>query len=384
MMDCGSTGSRVHVYRWVWEGGALPNVTDDFFYEIKPGVSSFKDEPLKAGASLQPLLDYALNKMPAARVKDSWVRLYATAGLRLLPTETQEALLSAIRAQLKASPFLFESDDHVAISDGIDEAVDAWVTANYILGGATASSELDTVGTLDLGGASVQVTTRTAGPIPDKHKYVLALADNEIPLYAHSHLAYGLKEARKRVDMMVQGRPDKRHPCLLEGSSVDLGGTTYKGSSDFEGCVDLHRKISDYCHYKIEECSPLSSIPPPKHDGVFLAFSYFWDVLTEFMADNRTPTVAQIRARAQQVCSVNADALAVDHASSYEPGNPEFLTRACQDMTYILHLLSEHLGFEDNAERIRLVKQIEGKEMSWTLGASLRMLHGPPKAKGEL
>eukprot|EP00961_Rhodomonas_salina_P149017 2006043-Rhodomonas_salina.4 len=28
--------------RWVWEGGALPNVTDDFFYEIKPGVSSFK------------------------------------------------------------------------------------------------------------------------------------------------------------------------------------------------------------------------------------------------------------------------------------------------------------------------------------------------------
>ena len=28
----GSTGSRVHVYRWVWKGDdKLPTITDDFF-----------------------------------------------------------------------------------------------------------------------------------------------------------------------------------------------------------------------------------------------------------------------------------------------------------------------------------------------------------------
>jgi hypothetical protein len=31
----GSTGSRVHVYRWVWkDGDKLPNITDDFFHQV--------------------------------------------------------------------------------------------------------------------------------------------------------------------------------------------------------------------------------------------------------------------------------------------------------------------------------------------------------------
>ena len=31
----GSTGSRVHVYRWVWRGDdVLPTITDDFFKQV--------------------------------------------------------------------------------------------------------------------------------------------------------------------------------------------------------------------------------------------------------------------------------------------------------------------------------------------------------------
>ena len=47
MMDAGSTGSRVHVYRWVWhEGKELPEVTDDFFMETKPGEHNFNHSRL--------------------------------------------------------------------------------------------------------------------------------------------------------------------------------------------------------------------------------------------------------------------------------------------------------------------------------------------------
>lgn len=61
----------------------------------------------------------------------------------------------------------------MAIASGINEAVDAWVSANYILGGATAADPKDTVGTIDLGGGSVQVcptsTTHTPAPTPTRH-----------------------------------------------------------------------------------------------------------------------------------------------------------------------------------------------------------------------
>jgi len=376
MLDAGSTGSRVHVYRWLWDGGSLPNVTDDFFYEIKPGVSSFKDDPSHAGDSIQPLLDYAISKMPKERVGETWARLYATAGLRLLRTDVQEGLLEALRFTLTASPFKFDRE-WVAIASGVDEAVDAWVTANYILGGATAESYKESVGTLDLGGASIQITTRTGGDIPEAHKYSLSLGDKDIPLYAHSHLAYGLQQMRKRVDLLVKGSAEKVHPCLHKGSSVEINGEEYHGASDFQGCMKLQQTMGEVCDIHLEECAPMSSIPPPSNDGLFLAFSYFWDVLTEFMP-TLEPTVHEIRARAEEVCKMEAEEVKTQHGETYEPKNPEFVRRACQDMTYILHLLHHHLQFQEHVPRIRLVKQIEGKEMSWTLGASLRMLHGPP------
>jgi Golgi nucleoside diphosphatase len=127
MMDAGSTGSRVHVYRWVWkDADALPTITDDFFKQVKPGLSALASNAEEAAASLQPLLDFALEVMPPEAVSQTWVRLYATAGLRLLPISVQELLLAATRRRLAASPFVFENN-WVGIADGITEAVDAWV-----------------------------------------------------------------------------------------------------------------------------------------------------------------------------------------------------------------------------------------------------------------
>jgi hypothetical protein len=37
-------------------------------------------------------------------------------------------------------------------------------------------------------------------------------------------------------------------------------------------------------------------------------------------------------------------------------------------MTYMVYMLGEYLGLGETERRIQLVKQINGKEMSWTLG----------------
>ena len=62
--------------------------------------------------------------------------------------------------------------------------------------------------------------------------------------------------------------------------------------------------------------------------GKYLAFSYFYDVLPEFVASDE-PTVAEIEGAARQVCSSTLKDLKAKH-STYESPNPEFIRRACQ------------------------------------------------------
>lgn len=65
VFDAGSTGSRVHVFRFEQAGKNGPlKLKSDTFEQLKPGLSSYADDPAKAAASLQPLLDTALKTVP--------------------------------------------------------------------------------------------------------------------------------------------------------------------------------------------------------------------------------------------------------------------------------------------------------------------------------
>mmetsp|Transcript_19204 Transcript_19204/g.53027 ORF Transcript_19204/g.53027 Transcript_19204/m.53027 type:complete len:326 (-) Transcript_19204:942-1919(-) len=177
-------------------------------------------------------------QIPPEQVSKTWVKLYATAGLRLLTTEEQDGLLAAVQNLLIASPFIFEprtrpSPDWVKISEGLDEAVDGWITANYILEVVAADDASDTYGALDLGGASIQFTCRTPFMLDatlrtgqrQTGEAVVQLAGEDLHLYAVSHLAYGLIQSRRRVDNLVfngraggESQTEIVHPCLLNGT----------------------------------------------------------------------------------------------------------------------------------------------------------------------
>jgi hypothetical protein len=84
VLDAGSTGSRIHVFKFEKAGGELKLISDTF-EQLKPGLSSFRDEPQKAAESLRPLLEVALGAVPKGQQARTGVSLRATAGLRLLP-----------------------------------------------------------------------------------------------------------------------------------------------------------------------------------------------------------------------------------------------------------------------------------------------------------
>jgi Golgi nucleoside diphosphatase len=88
VIDAGSSGCRVHVFKLTWSGRAdgLPDVDWPAHTKkkINPGLSSFEDNPAAAGASLEPLIKFAIAEIPPEKRASTTVRLAATAGLRCI------------------------------------------------------------------------------------------------------------------------------------------------------------------------------------------------------------------------------------------------------------------------------------------------------------
>jgi guanosine-diphosphatase len=240
MIDAGSTGSRVHIYKF-HNCGAAPAYEYEVFAMTQPGLSSFKGDPEAAAQSLDVLLERARKVVPASLHACTPVQVKATAGLRLLGQDQSAAILAAVRKRLEHTfPFpLYTAPggDAVAIMDGTDEAVFAWITANYLLhaigadAGAAGRTPAGSYAVLDLGGASTQIVFEPAFANPGgfeegEHKYTLQFGGRTHTLYQHSYLGYGLMRARKHVHQLVDFMSSIRshpgaavaNPCLARGT----------------------------------------------------------------------------------------------------------------------------------------------------------------------
>ncbi|EDQ93156.1 uncharacterized protein MONBRDRAFT_2652, partial [Monosiga brevicollis MX1] len=158
MIDAGSTGSRIHVYHFKSldaENDAM-ELQSEVFQSIKPGLSSYADDPRAGAESLMPLLDIAMSTVPENKRAITPINLKATAGLRLLPQEKAQALLTEVESLIKSYPFLFDPEDAVEIMEGLNEGKFAWVTVNYLLNTIGQPSHRQCV-VLDLGGGSTQI-----------------------------------------------------------------------------------------------------------------------------------------------------------------------------------------------------------------------------------
>lgn len=244
MIDAGSTGSRIHIYKFNHCG---PSASYEYetFKMTQPGLSKYADDPLAAAKSLDGLLEEAMRVVPPALTHCTPVAVKATAGLRLLPGSQSADILKAVEKRIKETyPFTLSDDGKgVVVMDGKDEGVYAWITANYLLEtiGAREHEEKSkgTYAVLDLGGASTQIVFEPAFTKPGKHleegehKYELRFGGKTHVLYQHSYLGYGLMRARKHVHSLVDFMASIRatppsekertegivgNPCLAKGT----------------------------------------------------------------------------------------------------------------------------------------------------------------------
>lgn len=142
MVDAGSTGSRMHVYKFSnclpeavsasSSEAPLPVLVDEKFYPITPGLSSYKGNPQAAAKSLQKLMENAVENVPKSEHSCTPIAVKATAGLRLLGTQQSDDILKAVESWLRKEWPFYVVDNGVVIMDGKDEGVYAWITINYV------------------------------------------------------------------------------------------------------------------------------------------------------------------------------------------------------------------------------------------------------------
>ena len=420
MIDAGSTGSRIHVYKFNNCGPTPELENEDFKMTEKKeggsGLSSYKSDAEGAAKSLDPLMAVAMEKVPNEYKACSPIAVKATAGLRVLGAEMADSILNAVRHHLETAypfPVVSREMNGVEIMKGEDEGVFAWITTNYLLGKIGGPDKTPTAAIFDLGGGSTQIVFQptfpeaSSGGMPEvmaegDHKYHLRFGGRDFDLYQHSHLGYGLMSARKALHAHIvethhAANPDAglskpiSNPCITPGETkkVDVSfPATHPLAGDhsvtMQGPPDALpaqcRAIAEAILAKDASCSlapcSFNGIHQPSlaktfaREDVFV-FSYFYD-RTHDLGMPDSFTIRELLTLTDKVCagpdSWSAFA-SVEGALEELKGRSEW----CLDLNFISALL--HTGYEMPIDReVKIAKKIAGNELGWCLGASLPLL----------
>lgn len=272
VFDAGSSSTRVHVFELdvARRGSRLPTVRAHFEAprRASPGLAEFaadtdhdvglpyaknanetRDEQMEA--YLGPLLRFAESVVPKSRRAETGTTLMATAGLRALPPARRERALERCRSVLNRSAFGTKQraarlqnvsrTPNVRVITGADEGLYGWIAANYAAG-TLYDPPTSTVGVVELGGASAQVTFRPEKKPPRAYRAELVVADRKWAVYTHSALGLGLDAARREYERRAR---DAR--AAEAAGNASSGNATFSGKKPGLGAAPPATTLVDPC-----------------------------------------------------------------------------------------------------------------------------------------
>ncbi|CAJ1793726.1 unnamed protein product [Sphenostylis stenocarpa] len=400
IIDAGSTGSRVHVFHFDQSLDLLRIGNDlEFSGKVTPGLSSYADVPKKAAESLIPLLDAAENVVPEDLHPKTPLKLGATAGLRLLEGDAAENILQAVRDMFKNRSTLNVQADAATIIDGTQEGSYLWLTVNYLVG-KLGKKFSKTVGVVDLGGGSVQMTyavsrntAKNAPKVPDgEDPYIkkMSVKGKKYDLYVHSYLRFGREAFRAETLKVTYG---SANPCILAGFN---GTYTYSGAEyevyppisgpSYEACRELvleTLKVNEPCSHP--NCTFGGIWDGGRGSGqktIYATSSFFYLSQDVGMFDAKAPNArvrpADFESAAKKSCGLTFE----DAKTAYPLLSNARIPYVCLDLTYMYSLLVNGFGLEPLQE-ITVANKILYEdalvETAWPLGTAIEAISALPK-----
>ena len=450
VVDAGSSGSRVLIYSWrdpahevevrqrqglplnvlpTVEKGTWEGSPDRWQLKIEPGLSSFANNPAGVRDYIYHMIEFARKAIPRYAHADTSVHILATAGMRLVPKQQRDKILSHACAALRSSPFKVDGSscgDQVQVITGEEEGLLGWISINYLMDGFTTNESdnadgSSTFGFLDMGGASTQIAFEpedamdtinfaTTGKVSGKqHKGLLDVAFQRLDFSKVNHkvftttfLGFGTNAARSRFvsslvdqESNIEGKiPD---PCLPRGLEQLHTNTTLLGSGDFTQCVAMLAPLLN----KDASCTN----PPCLFHGVhvpnidfsssrFIGISEYWYSAHDIFDLGGVYDYNKFREAAAAFCSEEWSILEKKlRNNAYKPQvTRDRLQMQCFKAAWVTNVLHEGIGMprpgdaeisdgRDHAAELpskaggrnifQSINDVHGLGVSWTLGRAI-------------
>lgn len=432
VIDSGSSGSRIQVYSWEdpdhQKSGEDPSVLtsppriiqkSDWAKKISPGISSYNDKVDRAWQDhYADLMKFAEGIIPEDKHQETPVFVLATAGMRMLEVSKQQELLSEVCSSLqgKTNFYVPNCDQFVQIIDGETEGLYGWLGLNYLMGTLSnfdVGKEHESIGFMDMGGASTQIAFVPSADQIEKHKDDLSKVilrningqTQEWNVFVETWLGFGANQARGRyLDQLVNmslvnlKMEEVNDPCLPKGAdmthTVDKKTYNIKGIGNYEICLKtIYPLLLKHIPCKDEPCL-FNGIHGPKLDfdkDKFIGISEYWYTANDIFGSGGEYNYHIFNEKVREYCESDWNQILENsNQGQYSKLDPDkFLKSACFKASWVINIL--HDGFdlprlgievkeneEGKAESLddvhipfKSANSINGDELSWTLGKIL-------------
>ena len=328
IIDAGSSGSRIYVYEKNEDGIQKINSI-----KIKPGISAYNINNKLEANRLKERVNNLLSLVKKNLPKDQWsnigVTLYATAGMRVIPLETQKKTYQLIKNVIENSGLKY--NDARTISGG-EEGLFMWLSVN------SGHNKIDSdYGILDMGGASTQIAFWD-----EKFaNYDITISDKHYKIYSKSFLGLGKNLA---ISQFLQ-----KPACFPNDYQ----------SSEIAGQWNLTTCENEISRFVITQ-HDTNNIPTPPQNMTFQASDNFYKVFYQTLGLDSITLSKLDLAKTLSFCQSSNEVAGKTNESDIPN---EYL---CFDAAYFTTLLASY-GFGN--------QQIQLFDNSWAKGVAFVLLN---------
>ncbi|AGO11779.1 AaceriADR006Wp [[Ashbya] aceris (nom. inval.)] len=397
VIDAGSSGSRVYVYKWIdptflsketSDESVLHSVPEirtqkDWTKRIEPGLSSFSKKPERAYKKhIKILLEHAEHIIPEHKHRETPVFIQSTAGMRLLSDRDQKRITDELCRKIRdETHFLLENcAAQIETIDGETEGIYGWLSLNYLkkyfdrYDGKLADHSSH--GFLDMGGGSLQIAFKPSDPEEiKKHKEDISTITlksvngdaQRWDVFTSTWLRFGTREVRKRylnqlVNTALAGTGEKNpkslkertvyDPCLPKGSehSFTYSGADLRirGMGNYEQCSKtIYPLLLKNSPCPEQPCS-FSGIHMPKIDFTrdsFLGVSEYTYTINDVFHMDTEYNFSGFSEKVQQFCELDwQNILHEREDGKYGDISKSSLREVCFKANWVINVLHEGFG----------------------------------------